>query len=87
MSHKEFVVKVSGQVRGCMVMQIAHPTFLSWTLPAMEEPQVRLAHARPAYENVSLHGDVFSQVSILFTPCISTCNASVTVWETSTLTR
>ncbi len=27
---------------------------------------MRMAHARPAYENVSLHGDVFSQVSLAF---------------------
>ena len=46
----------------CVVMQIAHPSFLRWTVPAIEGPQVRLAHTRPAYENVSLHGDVFSQV-------------------------
>ncbi len=45
-------------------MQIAHPTFLDWTLPAIEGKQVRMAHVRPAYENVSLHGDVFSQVSL-----------------------
>lgn len=45
------------------MLQIAHPTFLSWTLPAIEGKQVRMAHVRPAYENVSLHGDVFTQVS------------------------
>ena len=46
----------------CVLLQIAHPSFLRWTLPAIEGKQVRLAHTRPAYENVSLHGDVFSQV-------------------------
>ena len=45
-------------------MQIAHPSFLRRTLPAIEGAQVRLAHTRPAFENVSLHGDVFSQVSV-----------------------
>ncbi|KAL3162306.1 hypothetical protein ABBQ32_009993 [Trebouxia sp. C0010 RCD-2024] len=43
--------------------QIAHPSFLRWTLPALEGKQVRLAHTRPAFENVSLHGDVFSQIN------------------------
>jgi len=46
-----------------VLLQVAHPSFLSWTLPAIEGQQVRMAHTRPAYENVSLHGDVFSQVS------------------------
>ena len=46
-----------------MVVQIVHPSFLRWTLPAIEGPQMRLVHTRPAFENVSLHGDVFSQVS------------------------
>ncbi|KAL0033640.1 hypothetical protein WJX79_009306 [Trebouxia sp. C0005] len=43
--------------------QIAHPTFLDRTLPAIEGKQVRMAHVRPAYENISLHGDVFSQIN------------------------
>ena len=47
----------------CFLMQIAHPSFLKRTLPAIEGKQVRLVHTPPAFENVSLHGDVFSQVS------------------------
>ena len=57
------------------MLQIAHPTFLSWTLPAIEGKQVRMAHVRPAYENVSLHGDVFTQVSSPLAPscCLLFC--------------
>ena len=51
-------------------LQIAHPRFLRRTLPALEGAQVRLAHTRPAYQNVSLHGDVFSQVSALPLPAL-----------------
>ncbi len=63
-------------------MQIAHPTFLDWTLPAIEGKQVRMAHVRPAYENVSLHGDVFSQVSLAFAQsCLPTGGALSAHWQ------
>ncbi len=63
-------------------MQIAHPTFLDWTLPAIEGKQVRMAHVRPAYENVSLHGDVFSQVSLASAQsCLPTGGALSAHWQ------
>ena len=61
-------------------MQIAHPSFLRWTLPALEGKQVRLAHTRPAFENVSLHGDVFSQVSTPLLAAASGCHILKACW-------
>ncbi len=66
----------------CLALQIAHPTFLDWALPAIEGKQVRMAHVRPAYENVSLHGDVFSQVSVAFAQsCLPTGGALSAHWQ------
>ncbi len=41
-----------------------------------------MAHVRPAYENVSLHGDVFSQVSVAFAQsCLPTGGALSAHWQ------
>ena len=74
--------KLLKQCLPCLALQIAHPTFLDWTLPAIEGKQVRMAHVRPAYENVSLHGDVFSQVSLAFAQsCLPTGGALSAHWQ------
>ena len=41
-----------------------------------------MAHVRPAYENISLHGDVFSQVSLaLAQSCLPTGGALSAHWQ------
>ena len=46
------------------LLQIAHPQFLDKIVPVLEEQEVRLVHARPGFDNVSMHGDVFNQVCL-----------------------
>ena len=71
------------------LLQIAHPRFLHSTVPVLEEQQVRLVHARPGFDNLSMHSDVFNQAGLAaraFTPCLvyrrgAACKCALVVYD------